>query len=656
MRALLALLALAVIGLAPAPAEGHGEEHGGAHGGAGSAIAGPVTVEKYRVEVLSTPGPLAAGAEHRLVVRVSDAASGFPVGRGRVRVSAASAAETMDGTRLVPATEATWAGSYEVPFTPARTGAHRVRVVLESLGGRTFDPPVTLDLPVTVDRAPGAGTATWLLVAGLALVTGLTIHAVARAPGALPGAGPRNLLDVPWIGVALRSPLLATLTQALLLALTAVVVVVGVADVQEPGVNFATKLTWTIWWAGVIFTFVLLGRAWCAVCPFGALNEWASRLAGATRRLPRPFRNLWWAAGLFVALTWADEQLGVVRSPLVTAGLVVALGLGAVLVGAFYARRSFCRYLCPIGGVIGLYSMAAPVELRSGDGQVCRAHRTKECHQGAGGAPGCPMFEFPQVMDRNMNCTFCGACVRSCSSGNLVLRLRGFGKDLWASARGALDEAYLAALLVGLTTVVTAQMLTAWPGLVSAAAQWLPAVVRTNLKPVTYLGGVETGLLLGAGLVVAPALLLGAAWWSNRLARAGGVGVRRSFVAFAYAIVPVGLGMHLAHNVEHLLQEGPGIVPALKRALLEFTPFDLGHPHFPAAPLTTGETVTLLQYGIVALFFALSLLAVQRVAARLYPDPGTAARSSVPVALLALGATVVNLLLLAQPMGMRHVM
>jgi polyferredoxin len=665
MKALLSGLALVALALAPVGAEGHGE-HGGAAPLAGGGI---VTVQGYEVELLASPGPLALGREHRLVARVLDVASGSPVTGGTVLLGvapapdgAASAHDPPPGrpatgaeVRVAPAPEVVWAGSYTAPFTPSKPGLHRVRVVLARLGGRPLDPPAVVDFSVTVGPAPGLGPGVWLLLATLVGAAGLGLHAAAaRARSPAPAGSAPNLLEVPWIGGLLRSNRIQPALQGLLLTVGMVVVYLGLTDVQEGGINLATKLTWTIWWAGIIFTFFLVGRAWCFACPFGALNEWCSRLAGATRRLPRLLRNLWWATGLFVALTWADEQLGVVRSPAVTAGLVVFFALFAAGVGLAYQRRSFCRYLCPIGGVIGLYSMVAPLELRAGDAATCAAHREKACYRGSATGRGCPMFEFPQAMDRNTYCNLCGECVKACSRGNLVLRVRAFGKDLWAAARGSLDEAYLAALLVGLTSVVTAQMLTGWAGWVSAAARWLPPVVRTNLKPVTYLGAVESALLVGAAAVAAPAFLLAAAWASNRAAGGGGVGVRRTFVAFAYALIPVGLAMHLAHNLSHLLLEGRAVVPALQRAILEFTPFSLGRPDWHAGPLADPGTVAFLQYAVVALFFLLSLVAGHRIAARLYAEPHAAVRAAVPVALLALGVTVVNVLLLAQPMGMRH--
>ena len=69
------------------------------------------------------------------------------------------------------------------------------------------------------------------------------------------------------------------------------------------------------------------------------------------------------------------------------------------------------------------------------------------------------MFEFPQVMDRNNYCTPCAECVKGCARDNLALRFRAFGRDLWATSRRALDEAYFAVALVGLTLLVTAGML-----------------------------------------------------------------------------------------------------------------------------------------------------------------------------------------------------
>jgi polyferredoxin len=642
------LLAAVLLSLLPAVAAAHGE-HGGAEAPGGSGV---VTVEGYQIELLSQPSPLAQGRAARLVAKVVKGPDLAPVTGGRVLIALGAVGATPEA-RL--ATEQSWAGHYTVAVNPTGRGPHRVRVVLADLDGRRFEPPLVVEFPVEVGRPPGLGAAAW---AALALVGGIGMLAVyvvrLRAALRAPTGEAVNLLAVPWLRRMMTSRAFQPSLQIPLLALMGVVVLLGFHDVQDGGMNLATKLTWTIWWAGVIFTFVLAGRVWCLACPFGALNEWTSRLARPLRRLPRPFRNIWWATGMFVLLTWADEQLGVVRSPRVTAWIVLFFAAAAVGVGLFYQRRSFCRYLCPIGGLIGIYSMTAPLELRARSTDLCRADPDKACYQGGESSRGCPMFEFPAAMDRNNYCHLCAECVTGCSHDNVVLRFRAFGKDLWASGRRVLDEAYLAVALVGLTLLVTAQMLSAWPSWTRALAGWLPAWVRATLKPVTYLGLVESALLLGGALMVVPLLVLGAAALADRRAGPRALGRRRTFVVFGYMFIPVGLALHLAHNLSHLLLEGGGIVPVVQRAVALYTPLSLGEPDWQVSPLAPAPVVGLLQVVIVVGFFVLSLVAGHRLSVGAYGDAHTASRALLPMAVLAWVFTVAAIVLLQQPMGMRH--
>lgn len=642
------LLVTMVLALTPAVAAAHGE-HGGAKPlGATSTV----TVEGYQVELLSLPSPLTAGRPGQVIAKVVTTSAFRPVGGGRVRIGLGRADGTPDPR---PAAEATWAGNYAVAVTPTRAGDYRARIVLETLEGRVFASPLVLDFPVTVRAAPGLGVAVWALLAFVGGVAALGVYrAGLRARLGEERDDALNLLDIPWVRGLVTSRTLQPTLQLLLLAVTGLIVFLGFRDVQDGGTNLATKLTWTIWWAGIIFTFVLAGRVWCVACPFGALNEWTARLTGAWRRLPRPFRNIWWATGAFVLLTWADEQLDVVRSPRVTAWIVVFFLALALAIGLLYERRSFCRFLCPIGGLIGIYSMVAPLELRAKNAATCRAHAGKECYRGGATGHGCPMFEFPAAMDRNNYCTFCAACVTSCSQDNLVLRVRSFGKDLWKTSHRVLDEAYLAAALVGLTLLVTAQMLSGWPAWISAVAGWLPALVRANLRPVTYLSLVESGILLGGTLLVAPLLVLAAAAVADRRAGEHALGVRRTFVVFGYMFIPIGLATHLAHNLSHLLLEGGGIVPVVQRVAARYSPISFGAPDWNVVPLAPEPVVNVLQAVVVVGFFALTLTTGHRLAARVYTDRRAASRAVVPFVVLAVVFTVVSILLLQQPMGMRH--
>jgi polyferredoxin len=500
------------------------------------------------------------------------------------------------------------------------------------------------------------GWAVWTLLGLVGGVAALALYAVAlKAKIQAPHReGALNLLEIPRLRRFIAWKGFQPLLQVPVLIITLVVVFLGLTDVMDGGVNLATKLTWILWWPGIIFSFVLVGRLWCVMCPFGVLNEWTARLVKSERMFPRALRNLSLATALFVVLTWADEQLGVIRSPRMTVWLILLLGVAAVAVGAFFQRRSFCRYLCPITGLQGLYSMVSPVELRAADRRRCQQQCDQDCYRGNREGIGCPMFEFPMTMDRNTYCNFCFECAKTCPQGNLALRLRAPGKDLWASGRRFLDESYLAVVLVGLTLIVTAQMLTAWPGWISWIARWLPGFVRASLKPITYLAFVESIILIGGALVIAPLLALAGAWLADRAAGERRLGLRRTFVTFGYMFIPVGLAVHLAHNLSHLLLEGGRIIPAVQRAVLLYTPFSLGEPDWQVLPLAAEPVVGLLQMIFIAGFYFLSLFAGHRLSLKVYPDRRSAGRALVPFALLSFVFTVAAIVLLNQPMGMRH--
>lgn len=636
------LLGAALLALQPGVASAHGD-HGGARELGASGV---VTIEGYQVELLGRPAPLTRGQPSRLVARVVRNSPLTPVTGGRVLIGLAPRGTVPE---VRPAPEETWAGAYTLAVTPERTGVHQVRVVLAELEGRVLAPPPTVEFQVTVERPRGVGLAAWATLAALALATSAALYvAGVRARGA------PDLLAVPLIRRWFTSRLFQLALQLPVLVVTALVVVLGFADVQDPALNLATRLTWTLWWAGVVFTVVLAGRLWCVACPVGASNEWTARLSGARRRMARPFRNLWWATGAFILLTWADEQLGVVRSPRVTAWLIVGLVALAVVVGLAYERRSFCRYLCPIAPVIGLYAMTAPVELRPRVPAVCREDRHQACFRGSAGSRGCPMLEFPPTLDRNTHCILCGECVKACPRDNLVLRLRAFGRDLWASHRQRVGEAYVAAVLVGLTLVLTAQMLTAWPRWISSLARWLPTGLRTTFKPVTYLSAVESGVLLVGALVAAPLLLLGAAALADRIAGSGRIGVRRTFAVFGYLLVPVALALHLAHNLGHLLLEGGGVVAAAQRAARRWVGWSLGEPDWEGQALAPEAVVAVLQTMVLVGFFALAMVAGQRLAVRVWGSSGRVELALAPLAALAFAFTAAGLVLLQQPMGLRH--
>ena len=551
------------------------------------------------------------------------------------------------------APEGTEAGHYLVSFQPSLIGPHLLQVAL-LLPGKGEEPEVLLtQLPFQVKAPAGLNLRLWFSL-GAALLSFVLAGYALRVRYLRPPleTAPFNLLDLPWLSRMMRSPWWQPVLQAPFLLGFALIIWLGLVDTPESSRNLSTLLMWTLWWAGVIFTFVLAGRFWCVMCPIGAAAEWTSRLSGAERQLPRRLRTLWPATALFFLLTWADGYWGIVRSPYVTAWILAAFFAAAIAMGALFARRTFCRYVCPIGGVIGLYSMIAPVELRPKSLEVCRGDADKFCYTGCEQGRGCPMFEFPQKMDSNAYCFYCGECLKTCARENLALRFRAAGKDLWTMASRRLDEAFLAVAMVAVAGMAAGHMVAPWHGWMEALTSWLP---WAGLKDHALADKLTYTAVFWASAVLVPLIVYGAGSLAWRLTgRPEKTSPYRLFVRFGYAFVPLGLAMHLAHNLPHLFLEGPLAVPVFQKTVNLFTPWFIGAPDYNPSPWLELPVLQLLQTLVLLAALLYSLYAACRLSFAQWGARTFSLRGPWPYLALILLITLANLYLLNLPMGGRH--
>ncbi len=564
--------------------------------------------------------------------------------------SAASKADLSRFTKLVPMQ---MAGMFQADYPLAEKGEYAFTVALKALNGKSYAEPLLY-----------GGNISWMdtsrvlfyrllfvlcsvLLSGLVAVYMLYVRRSLR----LASGQKMNLLDIPWFRRFLMSAWFQPVFQIPTLLVFLVIMAAGLFDIQQGDRNIATLLMWTIWWAAIIFTFVFVGRIWCMMCPFGAIQDWIGRLKSMNRDFPKPLRNIYLSSGIFFALTWWDSYSGIVNRPALTAWLLIVFFAVASAMALVFKGRSFCRYVCPIGGLIGIYSMFSPLELRNKCLEVCRGHTVKECIKGTEKSHGCPMFVTPITLDRNNYCNFCSECIKSCSQGNIVIRFRSFAKDLWVSSRGYLDEALLAMVLVGITIVVTGEMIAPWHGWMDVVGKLLPfdafgIVSRAAREKATFL------FVMTVGSLVIPSLLLLLA--SLIVFYSTGpdfpLTVKRTFIQFAYMFIPVGLSMHLAHNINHLFKEGPEIVPAIERVVDNIT--GTGQPDWTVIPLMGSESIFWLQMLVILVMNAFSLYAGYRIAVKYYGDK--ALRAFIPMAILAVACISINVYILGQPMAMRH--
>ncbi len=334
-----------------------------------------------------------------------------------------------------------------------------------------------------------------------------------------------------------------------LLAFT-LIVLAGIAGTATGAMNFATIFVWLAWWGLLLLVLIPLGgRVWCAMCPIPAPGEWlargaivdrAKRAFGLGWSWPKPLQNLWPAFGGLLLLVLFG--LIVTTRPLVTALLLAGLALVALATHLLFERRVFCRYLCPVGALLGVYSTAAPLELRARDLDVCRQCREKACFRGGEGYP-CPTFQFPGGgLARNTYCLLCTECLKACPYDNIALRLRPFGSDLLVSRGRRADEAWVALLLLGTALAHSVIKLGPWGWIKSWA----------NLEGTTEFL-LYAALFLGAVVIALPALHLLTAWLSRAAARAPHARLPKLFVDYAYALIPLSLAAWMAFTLAVVL-------------------------------------------------------------------------------------------------------
>lgn len=190
----------------------------------------------------------------------------------------------------------------------------------------------------------------------------------------------------------------------------------------------------------LLISGILLGRVFCGwLCPLGYLQDVLGRLPKPSLEPRRWFTAVepWLRALKYVVLTvvvWLVFRYNfpaerahpyVVRSPsfLNWESIVVAAKLGATrypvragilgvaLLSGLLVTRLWCRYLCPLGALLGVLNKVSawrPAKVEA----ACRNCGTysRECVQ----------HTLPGTMD----CIVCGDCLQGCPHGAIMFRSR----------------------------------------------------------------------------------------------------------------------------------------------------------------------------------------------------------------------------------------
>lgn len=356
------------------------------------------------------------------------------------------------------------------------------------------------------------------------------------------------------------------------------VIFTGLLGTVNPGLNFATAITWYIWFCVVFVLMVVVGRAWCSMCPFGGFGEWIQRKTFFKRTqkalglgLKYPDRlaqlGLISSVATFVLLTYIEEFFNIAGpgTPSDTSWMVVGIVSSALLFFLVFERRTFCRYVCPLSTLIGTVgSMGSVAGFRTRDREVCLSCSTKDCMRGGERGYGCPWYTWPGSADSNLYCGLCSECYKGCPEGNVGLFVQKPLTSVIAPRRRRIDVAWGIVTLWGL---VLYQQLNA-TNVFATADTWLNrhAHFPHYPNPLDYAGLIFVGAVLTAGVAWLIARLF--ASQSTSFDRPGafldrGSRFRAFFAPIAYGMIPVVGADYFARQLPKFLQYSPRVLPAV---------------------------------------------------------------------------------------------
>jgi hypothetical protein len=460
------------------------------------------------------------------------------------------------------------------------------------------------------------------------------------------------LLRVPLLGRFLKWRHARLCLQLPLLLLAAVMIYDGLRGPPVGAMNLAGVLPWIHWRGLVILGLLVAGNVFCTACPFMLPRTLARRLLPAGWTWPRWLRGKWLAVLLIVAFLWAYEALALWDRPAWTACLALGYFVVAFVIDGLFRGAAFCKYLCPIGQFNFVQSLASPLEVQARDPSVCASCRTRDCIRGRDGIPGCELGLFLPRKAGNMDCTACLDCVHACPHDNVGLIAGPPGAGLWQdrprSGVGRFGRRPdLAALVVVLVF-----------GAFANAAGMVGPVVEAQGRLAALLGVrsllMATALFYLLAVLVLPLLAVGgAAALSRRWGRSQATTLEVA-TRYAYALVPLGFGMWLAHNSFHFLTSYDTAVPTAQRFLHDLGWTALGKPHWVAACCRpVAAWLPRLEVLFLDLGLLLSLYTGYRIALARSPRLPQALRALMPWAVLIVLLFALGIWLVFQPMQMR---
>lgn len=213
---------------------------------------------------------------------------------------------------------------------------------------------------------------------------------------------------------------------------------------QLRNTNLGNLIVWSYWWPIIIILAISFGRIWCMICPVEIITTFFAKI-GMRKKRPKWLLSGWVITVFYmVILFFGIQGIAIHRNPTFMSLYLLTIVGVSILVGSIYEKNTFCRYVCPVGYLLGLYSRLSFFGWRVKDSSVCNNCKDKSCiqkeYQYNLNYKSCGVDLYPANINDNSDCILCAGCLKTCDKyqseqnikrPNPQLTNIGFANDLF---------------------------------------------------------------------------------------------------------------------------------------------------------------------------------------------------------------------------------
>ncbi|PID44145.1 MAG: hypothetical protein CR981_01595 [Proteobacteria bacterium] len=406
-----------------------------------------------------------------------------------------------------------------------------------------------------------------------------------------------NLLRIPWIKSLIKSKFYPALPRAIVGSVLLLAVLTLFSGPVEPDKNIGITISWIIGWPLMFFSFFFMARTWCSVCTLAMPGSLLQHIVKPTRNTPRFIKRYsgWIMSVLCIIVFWVEIVWNAYEKPHLSGWIILAITIGSLLFSICYKRRSWCRYLCPLGAINAIFAMPSILELRSNRHLCLNRCEDHACYTGMVDKEGCPMFRHPFMVDNNRDCIVCGECVKNCSKQSIHLNLRMAPQELWEIESPRRADSFL---IISLGAIF-------FPFALHKELYSLIETLRTDYSAVL---GLLPFSLLGSIIFFGLILIFQLGYYLVIYLQARLMRIDRTVLLplLGYGFIPIILGVYLAVHFEVFVANSWRLSANI-RDIFGMTPLVSGFR------LISADASALIQICTVAGGFSASLFATYRI-------------------------------------------